>query len=129
MESLDGILDDRPNAGASELIPILQQIQAEHKEMNKVRADYLETAKERDEKQKRLAEMTTHIEKLTTLVNDPEISKVKIAWPPKWRFSLISLSTKMSNTHCLTSETESLLASPTKSVSGSASSSSPTAVM
>jgi NADH-quinone oxidoreductase subunit E len=30
MESLDGILDDRPNAGANDLIPILQQIQAEY---------------------------------------------------------------------------------------------------
>ncbi len=30
MESLDGILDDKPNAGPSDLIPILQQIQAEY---------------------------------------------------------------------------------------------------
>ncbi len=30
MESLDGILDDRPNAGANDLIPILQQIQVEY---------------------------------------------------------------------------------------------------
>ncbi len=30
MESLDGILDDKPNAGANDLIPILQQIQAEY---------------------------------------------------------------------------------------------------
>lgn len=30
MGSLDGILDDKPNAGANDLIPILQQIQAEY---------------------------------------------------------------------------------------------------
>jgi capsular exopolysaccharide synthesis family protein len=50
--------------------------------MNQVRSNYLEIATQRDEKQERLATMTTHIEKLTTLVADPEISKVKIAWLP-----------------------------------------------
>jgi NADH-quinone oxidoreductase subunit E len=30
LESLDGILDDKPDAGANDLIPILQQIQAEY---------------------------------------------------------------------------------------------------
>jgi len=58
----------------------LQELQAEHKEMSKVRADYLEAMTERDEKQARLEEMTTHIEKLTTLLEDPQISKVKLAW-------------------------------------------------
>ncbi len=58
----------------------LQEIQAEHKQMNIVRAGYLETASLRDEKQLRLQEMTTHIEKLTTLLEDPQISKVKLAW-------------------------------------------------
>ncbi len=58
----------------------LQEIQAEHKEMSKVRGDYLDAVMRRDEKQARLEEMTTHIEKLTTLVEDPQISKVKAAW-------------------------------------------------
>lgn len=58
----------------------LQEIQAEHKEMNKVRADYLDVTMQRDEKQIRLEEMTTHIEKLITLLEDPQLSKVKLAW-------------------------------------------------
>lgn len=55
----------------------LQLVQAEYKEMNKVRSDYLDIAVQRDERQERLAEMTSHIEKLTTLVENPEIAKVK----------------------------------------------------
>ncbi len=58
----------------------LQEIQAQHKEMNKVRADYLDAVTRHDEKQERLKEMTTHIHKLTTLLEDPQLSKVKIAW-------------------------------------------------
>ena len=58
----------------------LQQIQAEHKEMSKVRADYLDVTMQRDEKQARLEATTTHIEKLTTLMEDPQLSKVKLAW-------------------------------------------------
>jgi len=58
----------------------LQEIQAEHKKIDIVRASYIEATTLRDEKQLRLQEMTTHIEKLTTLMEDPQISKVKLAW-------------------------------------------------
>ncbi len=58
----------------------LEELQAEHWEMSKVRADYAEAATLRDEKHLRLEEMTTHIAKLTTLMEDPQISKVKRAW-------------------------------------------------
>ncbi len=58
----------------------LQQLRAEYKEMSKVRAEYSDVTVQRDEKQARLDEMTTHIERLTTLLEDPQLSKVKLAW-------------------------------------------------
>ena len=58
----------------------LQEAKTEHREMSKVRADYLEGTTRRDEKQALLEEVNTVIEKFSALYDDPQASKVKLAW-------------------------------------------------
>jgi succinoglycan biosynthesis transport protein ExoP len=58
----------------------LQQAKLEYKEMSKVRADYLEAITRRDEKQAMLEEYNSVVEELRTLLDDPQVSKVKLAW-------------------------------------------------
>ncbi len=56
----------------------LNEAKMEHKDLDNLRANYEKYLTIRDEKQKLLEEMDTHIEKLYALMEDPGISKVKM---------------------------------------------------
>lgn len=56
----------------------LTETKREHKDLDNLRANYEKYLIIRDEKQKLLEEMDTHIEKLYALMEDPSISKVKM---------------------------------------------------
>ncbi len=59
----------------------LQEAKVQYREMSTIRAGYLEAMTRRDEKQALLEEANAVIEKLRTLSTDPEVAKVKLAWP------------------------------------------------
>jgi len=56
----------------------LKEAKNEHKDIDNLRANYEKYATIRDEKQTLLEEMDAHIEKLYALMEDPDISKVKM---------------------------------------------------
>jgi len=56
----------------------LNEAKSEHKDLDNLRANYEKYVIIRDEKQKLMEEMDAHIEKLYALMEDPDISKVKM---------------------------------------------------
>ncbi|MHC5060967.1 MAG: GumC family protein [Planctomycetota bacterium] len=73
--------EDQLTSLTEQLAAIQRQVieaKREHKDMDNLRASYEEYAIIRDEKQKLLTEIDTYIEKLHSLMRDPEISKVRM---------------------------------------------------
>jgi len=73
--------EDQMTALTEQLAALQKQLaetKMEKKDLDNIRADYEKYVIIRDEKQKLLEEMDAHIEKLYTLSEDPDISKVKM---------------------------------------------------
>jgi succinoglycan biosynthesis transport protein ExoP len=73
--------EDQMTAFTEQLAGLQKQLteaKQEHKELDNLRATYEQYVTIRDEKQTLLEEMDAHIEKLNALMEDPDISKVKM---------------------------------------------------